>query len=145
MAAVIHAFVLATALTNAPWALGAKCDVLGAGCAKVLGAMCYVPGARRVGCAPGTDLHGARSMSHLARSTDTAAQIPSQRQRRSAIQGQVTDQGGRGVPGAEVVLNSGTREIARTLTNADGVFRFLDLPGGEYSLTVTHEGYQPLT
>jgi Carboxypeptidase regulatory-like domain len=161
----------------------------------VLGAMCYVPGSRRDGCAPGTDLHGARSTSHLARSTNTAApasaaerlrpafapeglrrglarvrglgqaddggrglaearlrsraseggQIPNQRQRRSAIQGQVTDQDGRGVPGAEVVLKSGTREIARALTTADGVFRFLDLPGGGYTLTVTREGYQPLT
>jgi hypothetical protein len=57
----------------------------------------------------------------------------------------VTAQDGRAVPGAEVVLKSGTREIARTLTTADGVFRFLDLLGGEYSLMVTRDGYQPLT
>lgn len=57
----------------------------------------------------------------------------------------MTAQDGRAVPGAEVVLKSGTREIARTLTTADGVFRFLDLLGGEYSLMVTRDGYQPLT
>src|SRR5207237_1924167 len=72
-------------------------------------------------------------------------QIPNQRERRSAIQGQVTDQDGRPVPGANVVLRSGAREVARALTTADGVFRFLDLPGGEYSFTVTRDGYQPLT
>jgi carboxypeptidase family protein len=138
VAAVMLALVIATALTNA---------------LSVLGAMCYVPNAPCEGGAPGTSRHTARSTSHIARSTDdggaseasNAQQIPNQRQRRSAIQGQVTDQDGRPVPGAEIVLKAGTREIARTLTTADGVFRFLDLPGGEYALTVTREAYQPLT
>ena len=71
-------------------------------------------------------------------------QIPQQRPGRASIQGLVTGEGGRGVAGAEVVLKSGTRDIARTLTTVDGVFRFLDVAPGEYLLTIVREGYSPL-
>jgi hypothetical protein len=74
-----------------------------------------------------------------------AQQIPGQRARRSSIQGRVSDESGRGVPGAGVVLKSGSRELARTETTGDGVFRFLDLPAGDYSLSLTREGYAPLS
>ena len=72
-------------------------------------------------------------------------QIPNQRPARSAIQGLVTDQEGRAVPGATVVLKAGTREIARSVATADGIFRFLDLPPGEYSISIVQDGYEPLT
>ncbi len=168
MAAIIPAFVIATALTNAISVQGAMCDVLSARCDAPGTTVHLAPGTTvhlappgtwhlalgtKVHLALGTTVHPAPGTSHFARSTDSggaseasaAQQIPNQRQRRSAIQGQVMGQDGRPVPGAEVVLRSGARDVARTLTTADGVFRFLDLPAGAYSLTVTREGYQPLT
>ena len=57
-----------------------------------------------------------------------AQQIPNQRQRQSAIQGRVTDDGGRGVPGAVVALQSGTREVARTMAMAYVGRVFFDQP-----------------
>ncbi len=57
----------------------------------------------------------------------------------------VTGDGGRGVAGAAVVLKSGTRDVARTLTSADGVFRFTEVAPGEYVLSIAREGYSPLT
>ena len=47
-------------------------------------------------------------------------QIPQQRPSRSSIQGLVTDETGRGLAGADVVLKAGTREVARTITSGDG-------------------------
>ena len=72
-------------------------------------------------------------------------QIPQQRPARASIQGLVTGDGGRGLAGAEVVLKAGTRDVARTLTTGDGVFRFLDVAPGEYQLAVSREGYTPLS
>jgi hypothetical protein len=57
----------------------------------------------------------------------------------------VTGQDGRGVAGADVVIRSGTREVARALTSGDGIFRILDIPPGDYTITVTRDGYTPLT
>ena len=71
-------------------------------------------------------------------------QIPQQRPVRASIQGLVTDERGRGLPGADVILRSGNREVARTQTSGDGVFRFLDVAPGEYVLAITREGYSPL-
>jgi hypothetical protein len=71
-------------------------------------------------------------------------QIPQQRPARASIHGLVTDEGGRGIPGAEVVLKAGTREAGRTLTSGDGVFRFLDVAPGEYLVSVAREGFSPL-
>jgi hypothetical protein len=69
-------------------------------------------------------------------------QIPQQRPGRAAIQGRVTDHG-RPVPGATVVLKSGGREIARTSTSGDGIFRLTDVQPGDYSLSIAHDGYAP--
>src|SRR5436190_14546655 len=71
-------------------------------------------------------------------------QIPQQRPARASIQGIVTGEGGRGIAGAEVVLKAGTRDVSRTLTTADGVFRFIEVTPGEYQLAVSREGYSPL-
>ncbi|HET7694434.1 MAG TPA: carboxypeptidase-like regulatory domain-containing protein [Vicinamibacterales bacterium] len=57
----------------------------------------------------------------------------------------VTDQSGRPVPAVDVVLRQGTREVARTVTSGDGVFRFLDVSPGEYAIALTREGYAPVT
>lgn len=79
------------------------------------------------------------------RASDLAAQIPQQRPARASIQGMVSDERGRGLPGVEVVLRQGTREVSRAVTSGDGVFRLLDVPPGEYSLGLVREGYAPLT
>ena len=72
-------------------------------------------------------------------------QIPNQRPGRSSIQGLVTDDTGRGVPAVDVVLERRGREVARAQTTADGVFRFLDLADGDYTIALTRDGYAPLS
>jgi hypothetical protein len=56
----------------------------------------------------------------------------------------VTDERGRGVPGADVTLKSGTRDVGKTTTSGDGVFRFNDVVPGDYVLSITREGFSPL-
>jgi hypothetical protein len=79
--------------------------------------------------------------------------IPGQSPRPSSIQGVVNDPDGRPVPGAQVELRQraasgrpvafgGTRQ---TTTSGDGVFRFLDVAGGDYTIVITHPQYQPFT
>lgn len=68
--------------------------------------------------------------------------IPGQSARPASIQGVVRDETGRGVPGVEVVIRDPER---RASTNADGVFRFLDVRPGEYELRLTREGFAPLS
>jgi hypothetical protein len=77
--------------------------------------------------------------------TTSAPQLPNQRAPRSAIQGRVTDERGRGIPGATVVLTRGTREVERTIATADGVFRFFDIPPGQFTISITKQGYEPVT
>ncbi|HTM24335.1 MAG TPA: carboxypeptidase-like regulatory domain-containing protein [Vicinamibacterales bacterium] len=72
-------------------------------------------------------------------------QIPQQRPGRASIQGLVADDRGRGVPGAEVVLKTGDREVSRATTTGDGVFRFTDLAPGDYALAIARSGFSPLT
>lgn len=72
-------------------------------------------------------------------------QIPQQRSARSSIQGMVVDDSGRGLPGVEVVLRQGNREVTRTITSGDGVFRIIDVAPGEYSLEISREGYTSQT
>ena len=70
-----------------------------------------------------------------------ASQIPQQRPAASSIQGIVLDQGGRGIPGVDVVLRQGTRETFRATTSGDGSFRILNVPPGEYVIALSREGY----
>ena len=100
--------------------LGAGCLVMGAWCVPVLAATHPAPGI-------------------------LALQPPQQRAGRASIQGLVTDPAGRGVPGVNVILQQGAREVARTITSGDGVFRLLDLAPGEYTIALSREGYAPLT
>ena len=82
-----------------------------------------------------------------------AQRIPGQAERQAAIQGRVIDDRGRGVPGVGVELrrrSESGRAVAlpdtrRTTTTADGIFRFLDLPAGDFGITLTLDGYAPLT
>jgi len=68
-------------------------------------------------------------------------QIPQQRPVASSIQGVVIDQGGRGIPGVEVVLRQGTREVSRATTTGDGSFRILAVAPGEYVIALSRDGY----
>lgn len=79
-----------------------------------------------------------------------AQRIPAQSLRASSIQGMVRDADGRPIPAARVelrlraasgrpVASGGTRE---TFTSADGVFRFLDVTAGQYTLAITHPQYR---
>ena len=89
----------------------------------------------------------------LAADAAWAQRIPGQSARPSSIQGVVNDPDGRPVPGAAVELRQraasgrpvalgGTRQ---SMTSADGVFRFLDVAAGDYTLTITHPQYQQFT
>lgn len=61
------------------------------------------------------------------------------------VTGSVTDSSGAIIPGASVNLHS-TAGYNRTLpADADGNFRFGNLPYGSYTLTVTNKGFQPNT
>jgi carboxypeptidase family protein len=63
-----------------------------------------------------------------------------------ALQGVVRDSNARAVGGATVSLrNISTGDNRRTTTTAEGVFRFVDLPPGDYELSVTSDGYEPFS
>ena len=66
-----------------------------------------------------------------------------------AIEGVVRDGAGRPIPGSTVTLRDlSTSEVCKkctVATNANGVFRFIDVPAAKYELKVTQEGYEPYT
>ena len=94
----------------------------------------------------GTDEHGSAGVIRASGPSRAASTQPPQRQSgRASIDGIVTDQAGRPVPAVDVVLRQGTREVARTTTSGDGVFRFLDVAPGEYAIALTREGYAAVT
>src|SRR5437879_1336976 len=58
------------------------------------------------------------------------------------VAGQVTDQQGAAIVGAEVRLNDLTTNIARnTVTNEAGRYNFINVSPGTYDLTVTKPGF----
>lgn len=89
----------------------------------------------------------------LASSLAHAQQIPGQSSRAASIQGIVRSDDGRPIPGVQVELRqraASGRPVAfpdprRTTTTADGIFRFLDLPAGEYTIALTAAGFEPLS
>jgi len=74
------------------------------------------------------------------------AAIPLVAQQSTAgVNGTVTDNEGRVIQGADVVLtNVATNVQARATTNGSGYFAFVDLTPGEYSMIVTREGFKKL-
>jgi len=62
----------------------------------------------------------------------------------SSLRGTVTDTSGSALPGATVVIANPESKITRTVTT-DGLgdYRFLALPPGTYTLTVTASGFAP--
>ena len=91
-----------------------------------------------------------------APSQQTAAppKLSSQQERRlprqsfpttAAVQGVVRGAAALGIVGATATLTSEATGAARKISaNGDGVFRFLDLPPGAYSLRIEGEGYENL-
>ncbi len=66
--------------------------------------------------------------------------------RTAALEGIVRGPDGRGAGGVILTLrNLSSGESRQTATNAEGVFRWLDLPPGRYALSVESEGYEPFT
>jgi hypothetical protein len=62
---------------------------------------------------------------------------------RGGIRGEVTDAHGLHVPGAKVVArNLGTSETREVATDADGEYRFLELPAGEYEVSAVASGFE---
>jgi hypothetical protein len=66
-------------------------------------------------------------------------------QKAGAVQGLVRDTSGRPIGGATATLrNLATGEIRKATANAEGVFRLVDVPVGEYELGIAGTGYETL-
>src|SRR5260370_29139840 len=64
-------------------------------------------------------------------------------QARSSLRGVITDPSGGVVAGASAVLSNPETGFTRTtLSAADGVYQFLEVPPGTYSLTVNAQGFK---
>jgi outer membrane receptor protein involved in Fe transport len=62
---------------------------------------------------------------------------------RGAIRGEVTDAHGLSVPGAKVTArNQGTSETREVTADAEGQYRFVELPAGEYEVSAVAPGLQ---
>src|ERR1700704_6717128 len=60
----------------------------------------------------------------------------------TSLRGTVTDSSGSAIGGATVVIDNAESRIARSATSGDGgEYRFLSLPPGTYTLTVTSAGF----
>src|SRR5260221_14092154 len=62
---------------------------------------------------------------------------------RGAISGEITDAHGLRVAGAKVIArNLGTSETREVTADAEGEYRFLELPAGEYEISAVAPGLQ---
>jgi hypothetical protein len=69
--------------------------------------------------------------------------VPAGAQTLGGITGQVTDTSGAALPGTTVSLVGDQTDLTRTTTaDATGVYSFVDLPIGNYSLKFTHDGFE---
>jgi hypothetical protein len=76
--------------------------------------------------------------------TSSAQRIPGHIPRNAAsLQGRVSDsQTKLGIPGVKISLLQGAVAVGETLTDAEGVFRLLDLAPGSYELKAEKDGFQ---
>jgi len=64
-------------------------------------------------------------------------------QDRGAVSGAITDASGGLVPQAKVTLRSPATNLTRDiLSNGEGAYSFVNLPAGDYQITVTKEGFR---
>jgi parallel beta-helix repeat protein len=62
--------------------------------------------------------------------------------RRGALTGQITDDSGSGLQGVEVsCIDAEGRVVARTTTDANGTYLFMNLQNGEYTIQVKYSGF----
>ncbi len=67
----------------------------------------------------------------------------SAQQTTGSISGLVTDTSGAAVPGVSVTATStATSTVTKVTTNGDGVYRFVTLPSGGYTISAEREGYK---
>ena len=63
---------------------------------------------------------------------------------RGSIRGEITDAHSLHVAGAKVVArNLGTSETREVTADAEGEYRFLELPAGEYEVSAVAAGFEP--
>ena len=61
---------------------------------------------------------------------------------RASLNGTITDSSGRVIPGADVTaLQNNTQATFNTTTNGTGIYNFTGLPVGEYTVTVSKQGF----
>ncbi len=84
------------------------------------------------------DLAGNPMQSNLVHSFTTASEVASFVETGN-ITGSVLDEDGNGISGATVTL-AGTTHT--TITGADGNYSFIDIPTGDYTLTIEHEDFR---
>ena len=58
------------------------------------------------------------------------------------LQGTIVDPAGMAIPGATVELIAGGKTVAKTVTAADGGFRFADVAAGTYDVNVSLAGFR---
>jgi hypothetical protein len=76
-------------------------------------------------------------------SLGTAMRLAAQNTTAGAFAGTVTDTTGAAIPGAEVkVTNEGTHKVSTAKTGAQGSYAVENLPDGDYTITVTMNGFQ---
>ena len=82
----------------------------------------------------------------LVQQSSSEQRLPTQSSaRKAAVQGIVRDAGGKPIIAARVILrNTSSQQDIERNTDAQGVFRFIDVPPGTYQLKVHATGYQDL-
>ena len=64
-------------------------------------------------------------------------------QDRGSISGTITDTSGAVVPGAKVALQNPSTNLSRAVdSGSGGAYTFVNLPAGDYKVTVTKEGFR---
>jgi Carboxypeptidase regulatory-like domain len=95
---------------------------------------------------PGPGMNATVAPSALQQSV-ASQRLPGQSApKKSALQGAVRDSSGKPVIGATIVLRTlATDQKFEKISDAQGVFRFLELPPGDYELKILATGFQEFT
>jgi Carboxypeptidase regulatory-like domain len=96
---------------------------------------------------PALNVHASsRFASNPSAQQSSEQRLPTQTPaKKAALQGLVRDAGGKPIIAARVILTStSSRQDIERNTDAQGVFRFIDLPPGAYQLHIRAPGYQDL-